>query len=90
MKIKDKYKGIFYIILAAFGFAFMNLFVKLAGDLPAIEKKLFPQSGGSFLFLRGNEEKKDFLFHSGGSRKIHIFPLFIRNHRCFCQFLCHR
>lgn len=38
MKIKDKYKGIFYIILAAFGFAFMNLFVKLAGDLPAIEK----------------------------------------------------
>lgn len=64
MKIKDKYKGIFYIILAAFGFAFMNLFVKLAGDLPAIEKA-FPQSGGSFLFLRGNEEKKDFLFHSG-------------------------
>ena len=32
MKINDKYKGIFYIILAAFGFAFMNLFVKLAGD----------------------------------------------------------
>ena len=41
MKIKDKYKGIFYIILAAFGFAFMNLFVKLAGDLPAIEKSFF-------------------------------------------------
>lgn len=35
----------------------MNLFVKLAGDLPAIEK-VFPQSGGSFLFLRGNEEKR--------------------------------
>ena len=41
MKIKDKYKGIYYIILAAFGFAFMNLFVKLAGDLPAIEKSFF-------------------------------------------------
>lgn len=41
MKIGDKYKGIFYIILAAFGFAFMNLFVKLAGDLPAIEKSFF-------------------------------------------------
>ena len=74
MKIKDKYKGIFYIILAAFGFAFMNLFVKLAGDLPAIEKSFF----------------RNLLFRSGGSRKIHIFPLFIRNHRCFCQFLCHR
>lgn len=41
MKISNKYKGIFYIILAAFGFAFMNLFVKLAGDLPAIEKSFF-------------------------------------------------
>lgn len=41
MKINEKYKGIFYIILAAFGFAFMNLFVKLAGDLPAIEKSFF-------------------------------------------------
>lgn len=41
MKINNKYKGIFYIILAAFGFAFMNLFVKLAGDLPAIEKSFF-------------------------------------------------
>ncbi len=41
MKISNKYRGIFYIILAAFGFAFMNLFVKLAGDLPAIEKSFF-------------------------------------------------
>ena len=41
VKINDRYKGIFYIILAAFGFAFMNLFVKLAGDLPAIEKSFF-------------------------------------------------
>ena len=36
MKLNNKYKGIFYIILAAFGFAFMNLFVKPAGDLPAL------------------------------------------------------
>ena len=41
MKINEKYKGIFYIILAALGFALMNLFVKLAGDLPAIEKSFF-------------------------------------------------
>lgn len=41
MKIDNKYKGIFGIILAAFGFAFMNLFVKLSGDLPAIEKSFF-------------------------------------------------
>lgn len=51
MKINEKYKGIFYIILAAFGFAFMNLFVKLAGDLPAIEKVSFGIWLPSFLPL---------------------------------------
>ncbi len=39
--MKAKNKGILYIIMAAFCFAFMNLFVKLAGDLPAIEKSFF-------------------------------------------------
>lgn len=38
---QGKYKGILYIIMAAFCFAFMNLFVKLAGDLPAIQKSFF-------------------------------------------------
>lgn len=41
MKISEKNKGILYIITAAFCFAFMNLFVKLAGDLPAIQKSFF-------------------------------------------------
>ena len=39
--LKGKNKGIMYIIMAAFCFAFMNLFVKLAGDLPAIQKSFF-------------------------------------------------
>ena len=38
INIDPKYRGIICIIIAAFGFAFMNLFVKLSGDLPAIEK----------------------------------------------------
>lgn len=41
MKIKDKYKGIIFIICAAFCFALMNLFVKLSGDLPTYEKAFF-------------------------------------------------
>lgn len=41
MKIKDKYKGIIFIICAAFCFALMNLFVKLSGDLPTFEKAFF-------------------------------------------------
>lgn len=36
-----KNKGIIMIILAAFCFAVMNMFVKLAGDLPSIQKSFF-------------------------------------------------
>lgn len=39
--MNQKYKGIFYIILSAFCFAFMNAFVRLAGDLPSIQKSFF-------------------------------------------------
>ena len=39
--MKDKYKGIFLIILSAFCFALMNMFVRLAGDLPLIQKSFF-------------------------------------------------
>lgn len=39
--MSEKNKGILCIISAAFCFAFMNLFVKLAGDVPAIEKSFF-------------------------------------------------
>lgn len=41
MVIKDKNKAIVYIILSAFCFAFMNLFVRLSGDLPAFQKSFF-------------------------------------------------
>lgn len=38
---QPKYKGIFYIILSAFMFALMNVFIKLAGDIPSIQKSFF-------------------------------------------------
>ena len=37
-KIGQKTKGIIFIVVAAFGFSVMSLFVKLAGDLPAFQK----------------------------------------------------
>ena len=37
----NKNKGILFIILSALGFAFMSLFVKLAGDLPSMQKSFF-------------------------------------------------
>lgn len=37
----DRTKGIIYIIISAFFFALMGLFVKLSGDLPTIQKSFF-------------------------------------------------
>lgn len=39
--MEQKTKGIFYIVLSAFCFALMNVFVRLSGDLPSIEKSFF-------------------------------------------------
>lgn len=39
--MKQKYKGIIYIIMAAFCFALMSTFVKLSGDLPSVQKSFF-------------------------------------------------
>lgn len=68
--MKSKNKAIIYIMLSALGFATMSMFVKLAGDLPSIEKSFFrnlvaffcawfmlKKSGYGFQF-----EKKNFPF----------------------------
>lgn len=39
--MSERNKGIFFILLAAFFFALMSLFVKLSGDLPSMEKAFF-------------------------------------------------
>ena len=41
MKQNQKQLGILMIILSAFCFAGMNVFVKLAGDLPVMQKSFF-------------------------------------------------
>lgn len=40
-KIPQKWKGVLCIISSAFCFAFMGAFVRLAGDLPSIQKSFF-------------------------------------------------
>ncbi len=37
----SRMKGIFHIVLAAFGFALMSFFVRLGGDLPTMQKVFF-------------------------------------------------
>ncbi|WP_054740940.1 DMT family transporter [Cellulosilyticum ruminicola] len=39
--MNQKYKGIIYILCAAFCFALMNAFVRLSGDLPSVQKSFF-------------------------------------------------
>ena len=41
MKVNQKTQGIMYIVGAAFFFALMNLFVRLAGDVPTFQKCFF-------------------------------------------------
>lgn len=66
-KMSDTAKGAVFIICSAFCFALMNMFVRLAGDLPSIEKSFFRnlvaafvalilliRGGGDFRWKKGN------------------------------------
>ena len=39
--VKEKYKGILFIIMAGFFFSLMTFFVRLSGDLPTMQKAFF-------------------------------------------------
>lgn len=41
IRINSKYLGIVYIVISAFFFALMNLFVSMAGDVPVMQKAFF-------------------------------------------------
>ncbi len=75
MKIKNKFKGIFYIVTSAFCFAFMFAFVRLSGDLPTFQKTFFRNFIALFFALFA-------LKRSGTPLKLqnkkNRFPLFIR------------
>jgi drug/metabolite transporter (DMT)-like permease len=52
--MSKKYRGIIYIVLSAFCFAFMNMFVRLAGELPSVQKSFFRNfvaAGFAFMIL---------------------------------------
>lgn len=62
MKFKNKYKGVLMIILSAFCFALMNMFVRLSGDLPTPEKGFF-RNLIAFVFALGIMLKNKDSFH---------------------------
>ena len=47
----NRVKGVFFIIMSAFGFALMSAFVKLAGDLPSLQKVFFRNLVASMVAL---------------------------------------
>lgn len=48
---KDYLKGVFFILLSAFSFALMALFVKLSGDIPFVQKTFFRNIVSFFIAL---------------------------------------
>lgn len=51
VSLSGRNKAIFYIICSSFFFALMNMFVKMSGDLPAIQKSFFRNFVAFFLAL---------------------------------------
>lgn len=41
MKIQSKYKGILFVLFSGFCFAWMNVCVRMSGDLPTLQKSFF-------------------------------------------------
>lgn len=77
MNIKKQYKGIFYIILSAFCFSLMDMFVRMSGDLPSIQKSFFRNVVaavfGCILVLK---EKDSFQWKKGSGKYLILRSLF--------------
>lgn len=71
---KSKNYGIICIILSAFSFACMNLFVKLAGDIPSFEKSFFRNIIALVFAIAVIIKKKEKL----NINKSTVFPLIMR------------
>lgn len=75
MKTKKKYMGIVYIVMSAFFFALMNVFVRLSGNLPSMQKSFFRNLVALFFALI--ILKKEGVWFSG--KKENIKYLFLRS-----------
>lgn len=74
IKVNKKYLGIVYILLSAFFFAFMNFFVKMAGNVPVAQKVFFRNAVAVFFSLAFLlREPKAFKTGKG-----HVFDLLMR------------
>lgn len=71
--MSDTMKGVLFILLSAFGFALMSVFVKLSGELPATQKVLF-RNGVSMMVSAGMIMKyKESFFFQAKEHKVLLF-----------------
>lgn len=68
--MNNRNKGIILIILSAFGFAMMSAFVKLAGDLPSLQKAFFRNVISFIIALAMIIRHKESLFGKKENQKL--------------------
>ncbi len=86
LKIKNKNKAIIYIIISAFCFAFMNLFVRLSGDLPSFQKSFFRNFVAVFFSAAVLIKNKDSFKWKKGNLKFLILRASIGTLGIICNF----
>lgn len=75
--MKKLHKGILYIIIAAFCFALLAMFIRLAGDLPAVQKSFFRNFIATiFSFIILMKKKKSFEITKGNLKYLFLRSLF--------------
>lgn len=84
MKISQKNQGILCILSAAFFFALMNLFVRLAGDIPTIQKSFFRNFVAAILAFFMLLKRKEKI----AIKKEHIGDLLLRSFFGTAGILC--
>lgn len=85
-KIKKKYMGIIFIIMSAFCFALMNAFVRLAGDIPTLQKSFFRNAVAvvfAFVILKKNHTP---LGWKKGNLKFHLIRSAFGTMGILCNF----
>ncbi len=87
--MNKKYKGIIYIIISAFCFAFMNMFVHMSGDLPSIQKSFFRNFvAASHIRMCSLIERRSPIPVQGRKPSLYAASLSVWNGGDFVQFLC--
>lgn len=86
MKLNNRSKGIICIISAAFCFALMNLFIRLSGDIPTMEKSFFRNVVAAIIAAITLLKSKESFKPKKGNVKYLFMRAFFGSIGIFCNF----